>query len=169
MVNNIILFIIAGIICFGVLRGVDVYSAFAEGAKEGLSTTVRIFPHMVALMVAITIFRTSGAVELLGRLLAPLFGLVGIPVETLPLVILKPFSGGASMGILADIYAAYGTDSYIGLISSAIMGSSETIFYTVALYFGYAGISNTKYTVLCAFIAQAAGMAGAVIAVNLLF
>lgn len=169
MVNNIILFIIAGIIIYGIFKGVDVYGTFVDGAKEGLQTTARIFPYMVALMVGITIFRTSGAVELLSKLFEPVFSLAGLPVETLPLAILKPFSGGASMGILADIYSAYGTDSYIGLVSSVMMGSSETIFYTVSLYFGYVGIRNTRYTVMCAFIAQFAGMIGAVVAVNLLF
>lgn len=169
MVNNIILFMIAGIIIYGIYTGIDVYGAFVDGAKEGLQTTVRIFPYMIALMVGVTIFRTSGAIELLSRLFAPVFTFLRLPKETLPLAILKPFSGGASIGILADIYAAYGTDSYIGLIASVMMGSSETIFYTVALYFGYVGIKNTRYTVMCAFIAQFAGMMGALIAVNLLF
>ena len=169
MVNNIILFMIAGIIIYGIYTGIDVYGAFVDGAKEGLQTTVRIFPYMIALMVGVTIFRPSGAIELLSKVFAPLFRLLRLPTETLPLAILKPFSGGASIGILADIYAAYGTDSYIGLIASVMMGSSETIFYTVALYFGYVGIKNTRYTVMCAFIAQFAGMMGALIAVNLLF
>ena len=160
---------IAGIIIYGIYTGIDVYGAFVDGAKEGLQTTVRIFPYMIALMVGVTIFRTSGAIELLSKVIAPLFRLLRLPTETLPLAILKPFSGGASIGILADIYAAYGTDSYIGLIASVMMGSSETIFYTVALYFGYVGIKNTRYTVMCAFIAQFAGMMGALIAVNLLF
>ena len=169
MVNNIILFIITGIIIYGIVSGIDVYATFVEGTKEGLDTTVRVFPYMVALMVSITIFRTSGAIELLSRLFEPVFNLLRLPPETLPLAILKPFSGGASLGILADIFSAYGTDSYIGLVASVMMGSSETIFYTVALYFGYAGIKNTRHTVLCAFIAQFAGMMGALVAVNLLF
>lgn len=167
--NNVLLFIIAAIIIYGVYQGIDVYGSFVEGAKEGVQTTVRIFPYMVALMVAITIFRTSGAIDLLSKIFAPVFSLLRLPVETLPLAILKPFSGGASIGILADIYAAYGTESYIGLVATVMMGSSETIFYTVALYFGYVGVKNTRYTVVCAFIAMFAGMIGALIAVNLLF
>lgn len=167
--NNVLLFIIAAIIIYGVYQGIDVYGSFVEGAKEGVQTTVRIFPYMVALMVAITIFRTSGAIDLLSKVFAPVFSLLRLPVETLPLAILKPFSGGASIGILADIYAAYGTESYIGLVATVMMGSSETIFYTVALYFGYVGVKNTRYTVVCAFIAMFAGMIGALVAVNLLF
>lgn len=167
--NNVLLFIIAAIIIYGVYQGIDVYGSFVEGAKEGVQTTVRIFPYMVALMVAITIFRTSGAIDLLSKIFAPVFSLLRLPVETLPLAILKPFSGGASIGILADIYAAYGTESYIGLVATVMMGSSETIFYTVALYFGYVGVKNTRYTVVCAFIAMFAGMIGALVAVNLLF
>lgn len=167
--NNVLLFIIAAIIIYGVYQGIDVYGSFVEGAKEGVQTTVRIFPYMVALMVAITIFRTSGAIDLLSKIFAPVFSLLRLPVETLPLAILKPFSGGASIGILADIYAAYGTESYIGLVATVMMGSSETIFYTVALYFGYVGVKNTRHTVACAFIAMFAGMIGALVAVNLLF
>lgn len=167
--NNVLLFIIGGIIIYGFVKGTDVYEAFVEGAKEGLYTTVRIFPYMVALMVAITIFRTSGAIDLLSKLLSPVFSVLRIPVETLPMAILKPFSGGASIGLLADIYATYGTESYIGLVATVMMGSSETIFYTVALYFGYVGIKKTRYTVACAFFAMLAGMIGAVVAVNLLF
>lgn len=167
--NNVLLLIIATIIIYGVYKGIDVYGAFVDGAKEGLQTTLRIFPYMVALMVAITIFRTSGAIDLLSKLLSPVFSIVGLPVETLPLAILKPFSGGASIGILADIYKTYGTDSYIGLVATVMMGSSESIFYTVALYFGYVGVKKTRHTVMCAFIAMFAGMIGALIAVNLLF
>lgn len=169
MVNNIILFIITGIIIYGIISGLDVYATFVEGAKEGIHTTIRVFPYMVALMVGISIFRSSGAIELLSKVFEPVFAFFHLPPQTLPLAILKPFSGGASIGILADIFSVYGTDSYIGRLASVMMGSSETIFYTVALYFGYAGIKNTRHTVLCAFIAQFAGMMGALIAVNLLF
>ncbi|MBQ9624539.1 MAG: spore maturation protein [Clostridia bacterium] len=169
MVNTVILTIIALVVGYGLFKGVDVYGAFTEGAREGLQTTLRIFPHMVALMVGVSMLRASGATDLLAKLFAPVFSLFKIPIELLPLVILKPFSGGAALGVLADIYTAYGVDSRIGIIASAVMGSSETIFYTVALYFGYAGVKNTKYTIPCALLAAFAGVLGAVAAVNLLF
>lgn len=167
--NNVILLLIAGVILYAIIQKVDVYEAFVEGAKEGVQTTVRIFPYMVALMVGITMFRTSGAIDLLGRLFAPLFNLLRIPIETLPLAMLKPFSGGASIGVLADIFQAYGADSYVGRVASVMMGSSETIFYTIALYFGVVGIKNTRYTVACAFIAHFAGILAAVWIVQLFF
>ena len=169
MVNSIILFIVAGIVVCGVYSKTDVYDAFIDGARDGLKTTAHVFPHMVAIMVGVGMLRASGAIEALSRLFTPVFTLLKIPVEVLPLAILKPFSGGASLGVLADIYKAHGVDSRIGFIASAIMGSSETIFYTIALYFGYVGIKNTRHTLLCAFLAMGAGIIGAVIAVNLLY
>ena len=167
--NTILLCIITFIILFGVYKRVDVYSAFVEGAKEGIVTTYKIFPYMIALMVCISIFKTSGAINLIGKILAPVFNVLKIPLETLPLIILKPFSGGASVGILSDILKSHGADSYIGILSSVIMGSSETVFYTVSLYFGYVGVKNTRHTLFCALISTAFGVLGSILAVNLLF
>lgn len=167
--SQVLLIAIGAIILYATFHGVDVYGAFVDGAKDGVQMAVRIFPFMVAMMVAVAIFRTSGALDIIGKFVSPLFNIFGVPVETLPMIILKPFSGGASFGLLADALNTYGPDSYIGLLSSVMMGSSETIFYTVALYFGCVGIKNTRHTVLCAFIAQLAGIIGAVFIVNIMF
>ncbi len=167
--TNILLIIITGILIFGVVKGVDVYGAFVEGAGMGISTMVKIFPYMVAIMVCINIFNKSGAVEILSNLLSPVLSLFNIPKETIPLIVLKPFSGGAALGALSEIYIAHGVDSHIAIVASVIAGSSESLFYTLSLYFGYVGVKNTRYTVLCGLLAIFCGVLGAILAVNVFF
>ncbi len=157
------------VLIYGHIRGVNVYDTFIEGAKEGLSTVLRIFPYMVAMFVAIGIFRTSGAMDVLVRLLSPLANLVGIPAEMLPLALMRPISGMASTGILGELYKTYGPDSFIGRAASTMMGSTETIFYTLSIYFGAVGIKKIRYTLWGSLLADIAGLVASVIVCTIVF
>ncbi|HHW32243.1 MAG TPA: spore maturation protein [Clostridiaceae bacterium] len=139
----------------GLYNGVRVYDVFVEGAKEGANTIFRIVPSLVGLFVAIEVFKASGALDLIIHAVAPLTSLVGIPREVLPLVLLRPISGSASLAVVAGIIENYGPDSLIGRITSVMMGSTETIFYTLAIYFGSVGIKKIRYTLAVALIADA--------------
>ena len=146
--------IITGFIVFGMIKRVDVFAAFAEGAEEGLKIAVKVLPYIIAMMLAITVFRESGGLDLLSSLLRPVFNLAGIPVEIVPISVLRPFSGGGAVGLLAEIYQTYGPDSFIGRVASVMMGSTETIFYTLALYFGSVGIKKSRHTLSVALAAH---------------
>jgi spore maturation protein B len=138
----------------GLSRKVKVYDAFVEGAAEGLKATVRILPPLVGLLTAVGVFRASGALDFIIYLLAPLAALLGIPPEAMPLAILRPVSGSASLALVSDIVNLYGPDSYVGRVVSTMMGSTETIFYTLAVYYGAVGIKNIRYTLAAALFAD---------------
>ena len=146
------------IILTGLYRDIKVYDIFVEGAKEGIATVVRIIPPLVGLLVAIGVFRASGALDILIYIVKPLTNLLGIPPEVLPLAILRPLSGSASLALVSDLLKTYGPDSYIGRLASTMMGSTETIFYTLAVYFGSVGIKNIRYTLAAALIADIASV-----------
>jgi spore maturation protein B len=154
---------------WGILKKVKVYEVFVEGAKEGFTTAVRIIPYLVAMLVAIGIFRASGALELLTRLLAPVTALIGMPPETLSMVLMRPLSGSGSLGVMTELMKVHGPDSLIGIMASTMYGSSETTFYVLAVYFGSVGIKETRHAVPVGLIADVAGMLAAVWVVNLLF
>ena len=154
---------------WGILRKVKVYEVFVEGAKEGFTTAVRIIPYLVAMLVAIGIFRASGALELLTRLLAPVTALIGMPSETLAMALMRPLSGSGSLGVMTELMKVHGPDSLIGVMASTMYGSSETTFYVLAVYFGSVGIKDTRHAVPVGIIADVAGMLAAVWVVNLLF
>jgi spore maturation protein B len=153
---------------WGILRKVKVYEVFVEGAKDGFTTAVRIIPYLVAMLFAIGIFRASGAMELLTALLAPVTSLIGMPPETLPMALMRPLSGSGSLGIMTELMKTHGPDSLIGIMASTMYGSSETTFYVLAVYFGSAGVKNTRHAVPVGLIADVAGMLTAVWIVNLL-
>lgn len=157
------------ILIYGYIKGVDVYSAFIEGAKDGLMTAIRIMPYLVAMFVAIAMFRTSGAMDILIYILNPLAKAVGIPSEVLPLVIMRPVSAMASLGILTELFNTYGVDSFAGRVASTAMGSSETIFYTLSIYFGSVGIKDIRYTLIAALIAEFTGFIAAVVVCTYVF
>ena len=138
----------------GLSRKVKVYDAFVEGAAEGLKATVRILPPLVGLLTAVGVFRASGALDFIIYLLTPLAALLGIPPEAMPLAILRPVSGSASLALVSDIVNLYGPDSYVGRVVSTMMGSTETIFYTLAVYYGAVGIKNIRYTLAAALFAD---------------
>ena len=154
---------------WGILKKVKVYEVFVEGAKEGFTTAVRIIPYLVAMLVAIGIFRASGALDLLTRLLGPLTGLIGMPPETLAMALMRPLSGSGSLGVMTELMKVHGPDSLIGVMASTMYGSSETTFYVLAVYFGSVGIRDTRHAVPVGIIADIAGMLAAVWVVNLLF
>ncbi len=147
--------IILAILGAGLLRNVRVFDAFAEGASEGIGTMVKILPSLVGIMTAVGVFRASGALDFIVWLLKPGASLLGIPAEAMPLALLRPVSGSASLALVSETIREYGPDSYIGRVVSTMMGSTETIFYTLAVYYGSAGIRNIKYTLLAALIADA--------------
>lgn len=142
------------ILTIGMYREVKVYDVFVDGAREGINTIVRIIPSLVGLLVAVSVFRESGALDLLIYATKPLAKLVGIPSDAMPLFFLRPISGSASLALVSDIIAVHGADSYIGRVVSTMMGSTETIFYTLAVYFGSVGIKNIRYTLAAALIAD---------------
>jgi len=155
-----------GLLTFGVCKGVSVYEAFVEGAKEGFNVALRIIPYLVAILVAVAMFRSSGAMELLINPLSALTTLVNLPAEALPMALLRPLSGSGAYGIMASIIndPAIGPDSYTGYLVSTIQGSTETTFYVLAVYFGAVGIQRIRYALVPALCADAAGVAGAVLA-----
>ena len=151
------------ILIFGIARKVPVFDTFLEGAREGLETTVRILPILVGIMFGIEILNKSGALDMIVLLLRPFANILKIPEEILPMAILRPISGGASLGLLSRQLQEYGPDSLIGRTLSVIMGSTETIFYTITVYYGAVGVKKTRYTLWVALIAGFAGLVSAVV------
>lgn len=146
----------------GIVKEVRVYDVFVESAKDGVTTIIRIIPSLVGLLVAIGIFKASGALDLLIFTVKPVADIINIPSEVLPLAFLRPISGSASLALVSDTLKTYGPDSYIGRVVSTMMGSTETIFYTVAVYYGAVGIKNIRYTLVAALIADAASVIASV-------
>ena len=137
----------------------DMYAALTEGGLEGLKLLLRIAPALVILLTAVHMLRASGAIDFLCRLCRPVTNFVGIPAELLPLMLLRPFSGSAALAVGADLMASYGPDSHIGLCAAIMLGSTETTFYTISVYFGAAKIQKTRYAVPAALIADLTGFA----------
>ncbi len=150
------------LLLWGMLRGNDVYGAFARGAAEALPMICKILPYMAAMMAALTAFRACGAMDMLLRLLEKPLRLLGFPSELLPMLLLRPFSGSAGMALLADVYAQHGVDSFAGYAASVMLGSTETIFYVIALYFGSIGVKKSRYTLPASLLATLAGAAASV-------
>ncbi len=154
---------------WGLVRKVDLWSALVDGAGEGLKVTVRIVPPLIALLTAVYMLRASGALELLGQLLEPVLSAVGIPVETVGLLLVRPVSGSAALGVGAELIETYGPDSLVGRTAAVMLGSTETTFYTVAVYFGAAKVAKTRYAVPAALCGDVAGFLAASWAVRILF
>ncbi|HET8723681.1 MAG TPA: nucleoside recognition domain-containing protein [Anaeromyxobacteraceae bacterium] len=161
--------LVAGIPAWALTRKVKVYPVFVEGAKEGFQVAVRIIPALVAVLVALGVLRASGALEGLAALLAPVTAAVGIPASVLPMVIVRPMSGGAALGVVADVLRSEGPDSYAGRLASVMAGSTETTFYVLAVYFGAVGVSRYRQALPAALLADLAGFAASVAAVRWLF
>ena len=154
---------------FALGKRVNVYDALTTGAEEGLTITLRILPALVGLMTAVYMLRASGVMDLLGRLLAPLLVRLGIPPETAALLFIRPVSGSGALAVGSELMAEYGPDSYIGRVAAVMLGSTETTFYTIAVYFGAVGISRTRYAVPAALCADLTGFLAAAWAVRLCF
>lgn len=153
----------------GVYKGVKVYDVFVESAKEGINTIIRILPPLVGLLAAIGVFRASGALDLLVYAIKPLTNAIGMPSEALPLALLRPISGSGSLALVSDIIKQNGPDSFAGRVVSTMMGSTETIFYTLTVYFGAVGIKNIRYTLAAALIADLASVVASVWICGLIF
>lgn len=160
---------IAFVALWGMGKRVDVYDALVQGAGEGLGVLIRIVPAMVALLTAVYMLRASGLLEALGELLRPALTKVGIPPETVGLLLVRPVSGNAALGVGSELMAAYGPDSAIGRTAAVMLGSSETTFYTVAVYFGAAGVKKTRYAIPAALCADAAAFLASAWAVRVVF
>ena len=145
--------LLSGAALWGTRRRVDVYDALVTGGKSGLQVAVSILPALAALLTAVYMLRASGALDALTALLAPALTVLGVPPETAPLLVIRPLSGSGALAAGGDIMRQYGPDSYIGRVAAVMLGSSETTFYTIAVYFGSVGIVKTRYTIpasLCA-------------------
>ena len=161
--NIIIPVLVFYIVAYGVLNKTNVYEEFVKGAKDGLKTVVGIAPTLVALMTAVGVLRASGFLHFLGNLVRPLSERAGFPAELVPLAFIKMFSSSAATGLVLDIFKTYGTDSLIGLITSIMMSCTETIFYTMSVYFLAAKVTKTRYTLTGALLSTAAGIVASVV------
>lgn len=161
-----LIFIFVG---FGFLKKVKVYESFVEGAKEGFNVAVRIIPYLVAMLMAIGIFRSGGAMDWLVYILRPITDFVGMPAEALPMALMRPLSGSGSLGIMAEIISVHGPDSFLGILVSTFYGSTETTFYVLAVYFGAVNIKKTRHALPAGILADIAGILAALFIVRLLF
>ena len=157
------------IVVFGCLQKVDIYEVFLEGAKEGLQTVIDILPTLIGLVMAVEVVRAGGLLELLVEYLRPLADIIGFPAELVPLCIVRLVSSSAATGLLTDLFSQYGPDSYLGRVASVMMSCTETVFYTMSLYFLSVGIRKTRWTLPCALLANVVGIFVAVWLVQVVF
>ena len=161
--------LLAAVALFGLGKRVDVYGALTHGAEEGLTVMLRIIPALVGLLTAVSMFRASGAMEWLSGLCAPLLEWLGVPPEPVPLMLVRPVSGSGALAVATDLLTTHGPDSYIGRVAAVMLGSTETTFYTIAVYFGSAGIHRTRHTVPAAITADLTGFLASALTVRLFF
>ena len=161
--------LLAAVSLWGSARKVDVYGALSTGAAQGLQVTVQIFPSLVGLLTAVAMFRASGALEWVTSLCAPALEALGLPPELMPLMLIRPVSGGGALAVGSSLIQTHGPDSYIGRVAAVMLGSTETTFYTIAVYFGAAGIIRTRHTIPAALTADLAGFLASALTVRLLF
>jgi spore maturation protein SpmA len=161
--------VVLGMTLFGWSRGVRVYESVVEGAKEGFQVAVRIIPFLVAIVVGVGMFRASGGMDLLGRILEPLTSFIGMPAEAFPMAVLRPLTGSGAMGYMVETMNAHGPDSVLGYMVSTYQGSTETTFYVLAVYFGAVGVKRARHALPACLAADAAGILAATFIVNLMF
>lgn len=166
--NLAIPFTILLILMYGLSEKKKVFDAFLDGAKEGMQIVIKLFPTLLGLFVAIGALRYSGILDFIIKLIAPIINLVNIPTEIMPLAILRPISGSASIAVGSDIMNQFGVDSKLGLIASTIMGSTETTLYTIAIYTSVVGIKKIRFVLVAALIGDLIGMLSSVIIWNIL-
>ncbi len=167
--NYAIPFLLLVIPVLGFAKKVKVYEAFVEGAKDGFTVAVKIIPYLVAILVAIGMFRASGAMDYFVYLLSPITNLIGMPAETLPVALMRPLSGSGTLGIVTELMKVHGPDSFIGRLSSTMFGSTETTFYVLAVYFGAVGIKKSRHAVAAGLIGDAVGLLMAVFICRIVF
>lgn len=169
--NWILALLIVGIPLYGYLKGVKVYEAFIEGAKEGFNTALRIIPYLVAILAAVGAFRGVGAMDAISRVLSPITGPLGLPAEVLPIALVRPLSGSGAMGLLGSIFAppGPGPDSYAGRLGSLVVGSTETTFYVLSVYCGAVQIVKSRHAIVAGLTADATGLVASVVMARLLW
>ncbi len=167
--NGLFLLLVAGIPAYAYLRKVKVYESFIEGAKEGFPILLKVIPHLIAMLVAIGMLRASGAFETLSKWLAPALSAIGMPAETLPLALVRPFSGSAANGVMAELITTHGGDAFISKVAATMMGSTETTFYVVAIYFGAVGIKRTRHAIPAGLVSDLVGVIAAVLVCRWVF
>ena len=160
--------VILGIVMHGICQNVNVYDEFIKGARKGFLAVIKIMPTLIGLMVAVGILRASGFLEFIGKCIGQFTSYIGFPGELVPLTIVKMFSSSAATGLVLDIFKQYGTDSRLGLIASISMCCTETIFYTMSVYFMAANVKKTRYTLAGALIATGAGLIASVVLAKLM-
>ncbi len=154
---------------YGYIKKVPVYEAFVEGAEEGFTTAVKIIPFLVGMMVAISVFRASGAMEYLTQIVEPLTSRIGAPSEVLPLAIMRPLSGSGVLGLSTELMRIYGPDSFIGRLASVMQGTTDTTFFVLTVYFGSVGIKKYRYSIVTGLTADITGFIAALYICNLVF
>lgn len=157
MLDYIVPLLLFGICCFALGKKEDPYGLLLAGAKDGLSLLISLIPTLVLLMTSVTMLRTSGAMDMLSELLAPAAKLFGIPPETVALVLIRPISGSAALAVGSELMLRHGADSLVGRTAAIMLGSTETTFYTISVYFGAANIRKTRYTLPAALFADLVG------------
>lgn len=159
---------IIGILFLGLLRRIPVFDEFIAGAGDGIRTCVKVLPSLVALMTAVSMLQASGLLDSLTDLVAPLVGRIGMPGEVVPLALMRPISGSGSLAVLENTLARYGADSVAGLTACVLQSSTETTFYTIAVYYGTAGIKKTRHTLAASAVGDCMGILMATLAVRIL-
>ena len=154
---------------YAILRGVKVYEEFVDGAKEGFDVAVRIIPYLVAILVAIGMFRAAGGIDLLSKVLAPAMLAIGFPTDLLPLVLMRPLSGSGTLGIFTELVKQFGPDHLTVRMAGTIFGSTETTFYVLAVYFGSVAVKRTRYALPAGLIADTVGVIASVIVCKMVF
>ena len=167
--NFAIPFMLFIIVLIGFTKKVKVYEVFVEGAKGCFDVAIRIIPYLVAILVAIGMFRASGAMDWFVALLSPATDLIGMPAETLPVALMRPLSGSGSLAIVTELINEHGPDSFIGQLASTLFGSTETTFYVLAVYFGAVGIRKSRHAVAAGLIGDFVGIMAAVFICNIVF
>ena len=157
MVSYAIPLIFLSVLILSAIKKQNAYSTFASGAKDAIPMVIEIFPYLLTVMVAVSIFRASGIASAISQFCSPLFNLIGIPPQLTELMLIRPLSGAGSLAVLDNIYATFGTDTYIGLCASIIYGSSETVFYITSVYFSRCEVKNLRYAIPLALICTLLG------------
>ena len=161
--------LLLGIPLYGYIKKVKVYEVFVGGAKEGFDTAIRIIPYLVAMLAAIGVFRASGAMGYLVKLLSPITNMIGMPAEVLPMGIMRSLSGGGAEGMMVELFNTYGPDSLIGRMSSVAMGSTETTMYAIAVYYGVVKVTKVRHTLSLGLLVDAISLIAAAIITNIVF
>ena len=160
---------ILGILFFGVYKKVPLYEEFVEGAKDGFKVSVTIIPYLVAIIVGISMFKASGAIDIISNLCGNLLNKLSVPVDIVPIMITRSLSGSATLGLFSDIVTTHGAESYVAKLAAVMVGSSETTFYVLAVYFGSIGIKKYRYALLTGIIADITGIVLAILVARMFF